>query len=70
MDDESVRQRELEAEGKRAEARQKGFFAARDQPKTYSKTPSDNKETQRDIKNATDIGGLQTGIRDFYTKPR
>ena len=70
MDDESVRQRELEAEGKRAEARQKGFFAARDQAKTYSQTPSDNKETQRDVKNATDIGGIQTGLRDFYTKPR
>jgi len=70
MDDESVRQRELEAEGKRAEARQKEFFAARNQAKTYSQTPSDNKETQRDVKNATDIGGIQTGLRDFYTKPR
>jgi len=70
MDDESVRQRELEAEGKRAEARQKGFFATRDQEKQYGLRQTDNRETQRDVKNATDIGGIQTGLRDFYTKPR
>lgn len=70
MDDESARQSELEAEGKKAEARQKEFFAARNQAKTYGKTPSDNEDTQRTIKNTTNIGGIQTGLRDFYTKPR
>jgi len=70
MDDESIRQKEIEAEGKKAEERQKEFFANRDQAKTYGKTPSDNKDTQRDVKNATNIGGIQTGLRDFYTKPR
>jgi hypothetical protein len=56
MDDESIRQREIEAEGKKAEERQKEFFA--------------NQQKKQEIKNTFNIGGIQTGLQDFYTKPR
>lgn len=56
MDDESARQSELEAEGKKAETRQKEFFEKR--------------QKQQEIKNTFNIGGIQTGLQDFYTKNR